>query len=132
MVLHFQVIHSRLLKSKSADLTAWNSHPGALVLSSHFSHSPPDFPFFTPNMGLTTSKFTAVIYATTSTVKESSPLSRLIKSTAQSQRVSKVNKRAQITVPCRCQTPVLLSMRRRCSPTITMKWTQLSDEFCYL
>ena len=89
-VFCFQVIRSRLLKSKAAGHVTWNNQPGALVLSPNFSQDLYNLPFYNIQLGLQTNKFTAVIHATRCTVKESSSLVRLIRSVSQSKHVCKV------------------------------------------
>lgn len=93
----------------------WNTFPGVLVARPQFSMDPKDFPFYNNKLGVTEDKFTAVIHTTTSTVKESSALSRLIKNAAQSKFISKVkiNKLHCIIISTlcvgHCQTvPILL------------------------
>lgn len=68
----------------------WNTFPGVLVARPQFSMDPKDFPFYNNKLGVTEDKFTAVIHTTTSTVKESLALSRLINNAAQSKFISKV------------------------------------------
>lgn len=68
----------------------WNTYPGVLVTRPQFSMDPKEFPFYNNKLEVTDDKFTAVIHTTTSIVKESSALSRLIKNTAQSKFIAKV------------------------------------------
>ena len=86
----FQVIRSRLFPNKAASKPMWNTFPGVLAARPQFSMDPKDFPFYIRKLEVTDDKFTAVIHTTTSTVKESSALSRLIKNAAQSKFISKV------------------------------------------
>ena len=86
----FQVIRTRLFPNKAASKPMWNTFPGVLVARPQFSMDPKDFPFYNNKLEVTDNKFTAVIYTTTSIVKESSALSRLIKNAAQSKFISKV------------------------------------------
>lgn len=85
-----EVIRSRLYPNKAALKPLWNTFPGALVTRPQYSMDPEDFPFFHNKLGIVEEKFTAVIHTTTSVVKESSALSRLIKSVAQSRFISKI------------------------------------------
>lgn len=68
----------------------WNTYPGVLVTRPQFSMDPKEFPFYNNKLEVTDDKFTAVIHTTTSIVKESSALSRLIKNTARSKFIAKV------------------------------------------
>jgi len=70
----------------------WNTFPGVLVSRPQFSMDPRDFPFYNNKLEVIDDKFTAVIHTSTSLVKESSALSRLIKSAAQSKFIAKVKK----------------------------------------
>ena len=56
-----------------------------------YSMDPKDFPFYNMKLGIAESKFTAVIHSTTSVIRESSPLCRLIKNVGQSKFIAKVN-----------------------------------------
>lgn len=51
---------------------------------------PNDFPFFYNKLGIVEEKFTAVIHSTTSVLKDSSALSRLIKNVGQSRFIAKI------------------------------------------
>lgn len=68
----------------------WNTFPGALVSQPQYSMDPKDIPFYNIKLGVVEEKFTAVIYTTTSTVRDSSALVRLIKNVGQSKFISKV------------------------------------------
>ena len=60
------------------------------MASPQYSKDPKDFPFYHINLKMVEDKFTAVIHSTTSVVRESSALFRLIKNVGQSKFVSKV------------------------------------------
>lgn len=85
-----EIIRSRLFPNKAALLPVWNSFPGALVALPHYSRDPKDFPFYHINFETSSEKFTAVIHTTTTVVRDSTTLFRLIKSVGQSSFVSKV------------------------------------------
>ncbi|KAK3730135.1 hypothetical protein QZH41_015853 [Actinostola sp. cb2023] len=86
----YQVIRSRLLKSKAAGHAIWNSHPGAIVTSPFYSRDLQDFPFYHVKQGMKKALFTAVIYATSTGIKESSLLYRLIQQVAESKSAAKI------------------------------------------
>lgn len=85
-----EVIRRRLFPNKAASKPMWNTFPGVLVSRPQFSMDPRDFPFYNNKLEVTDDKFTAVIHTSTSLVKESSALSRLIKSAAQSKFIAKI------------------------------------------
>lgn len=85
-----EVIRTRLFPNKAASKPMWNTYPGVLVTRPQFSMDPKEFPFYNNKLEVTDDKFTAVIHTTTSIVKESSALSRLIKNTAQSKFIAKI------------------------------------------
>lgn len=85
-----EVIRTRLFPNKAASKPMWNTFPGVLVARPQFSMDPKDFPFYNNKLEVTDDKFTAVIHTTTSIVKESSALSRLIKNAAQSKFIAKI------------------------------------------
>ena len=88
----FQVIRLRLFPNKATLKPLWNTFPGALVMRPQYSMDPKDFPFFYSKLGIVEEKFTAVIYSTTSVLKDSSALSRLIKNVGKSKFIAKVIK----------------------------------------
>ena len=87
-----QIIRSRIIKHRSAGAYSWNHFPGRLKTSAKYSRHLPLFPFFQLHLGVdyNQSKFTAVIFAKGSVLKDSSPLCKLIKHIAQSQHVDRV------------------------------------------
>ncbi|EDO33761.1 predicted protein [Nematostella vectensis] len=85
-----EVIRSRIDRSKTASHAFWNNYPGALVTVKHYSQDLHDFPFFHIKLGLSSTRFTAVIHATSSGIKESSLLYKLISSVAGSKFASKI------------------------------------------
>ena len=100
----YQIIRSRLFPNKAALLPVWNSFPGALVALPHYSRDPKDFPFYHINFETSSEKFTAVIHTTTTVVRDSTSLFRLIKSVGQSSFVSKVKLKSW----CQYQIPVCI------------------------
>lgn len=100
----YQIIRSRLFPNKAALLPVWNSFPGALVALPHYSRDPKDFPFYHINFETSSEKFTAVIHTTTTVVRDSTSLFRLIKSVGQSSFVSKV----KLNSWCQYQIPVCI------------------------
>lgn len=100
----YQIIRSRLFPNKAALLPVWNSFPGALVALPHYSRDPKDFPFYHINFETSSEKFTAIIHTTTTVVRDSTSLFRLIKSVGQSSFVSKV----KLNSWCQYQIPVCI------------------------
>lgn len=90
MLTTLEVIRSRLFPNKAAILPAWNSFPGALIASPLYSRDLKDFPFYHINFKTASDKFTAVIHTSTTVVRESTSLFRLIKNVGQSKFISKV------------------------------------------
>ena len=86
----WQVLRTRLFPNKAASKPMWNTFPGVLIARPQFSMDPKDLPFYNNKLEVTDDKFTAVIHTSTSIVKESSALSRLIKNAAQSKFIAKV------------------------------------------
>ena len=85
------MIRSRLFPNKAAIQPVWNTFPGALVTTPRYSKDPKDFPFYHIKLKTEQDQFTAVIHTTTSVVRESSSLFRLIRNVGQSKFVAKVN-----------------------------------------
>ncbi|KAL9962988.1 hypothetical protein ACROYT_G032148 [Oculina patagonica] len=85
-----EMIRSRLFPNKGVSRPMWNTFPGALVTRPQYSMDPKDFPFYNIKLGIEDDKFTAVIHTTTTVVRESSALSRLIKNVGQSKFISKI------------------------------------------
>ncbi|CAH3150733.1 unnamed protein product [Pocillopora meandrina] len=85
-----EVIRMRLFPNKAVLKPLWNTFPGALVMRPQYSMDPKDFPFFYSKLGIVEEKFTAVIYSTTSVLKDSSALSRLIKNVGKSKFIAKI------------------------------------------
>ena len=85
------MIRSRLFPNRAAIQPVWNTFPGALVTTPRYSKDPEDFPFYHIKLKTEQEQFTAVIHTTTSVVRESSSLFRLIRNVGQSKFVAKVN-----------------------------------------
>ena len=87
----FQIIHSRINKHTTNSHFIWNTFPGSLHISQSYSRNLEDYPFYYTITGHhVPSKFTAVIYSTSSYLRETSPLYTLIQNVAKSSFLEKV------------------------------------------
>ena len=70
----------------------WNNVPGALVILPGYSENLPAYPFYWRHLGVEPgTRFTAVIYATTSSVMFNSPLYKLVRSVTKSKYLDRVS-----------------------------------------
>nr|XP_033812679.1 exostosin-like 1 [Geotrypetes seraphini] len=86
-----EIIKDRLYGQRSRQYFLWNTLPGGLLVLPQYSTHPRDFPFYYLNRGLKpSSKFTAVIWLSSSVVSQSQPVLKLIQALSGSQHCAQI------------------------------------------
>ncbi|XP_033123364.1 exostosin-1b-like, partial [Anneissia japonica] len=87
----FEIIKDRINRENARNMMVWNVPPGALAIDQQYSSDLTSYPFF--NVALATplsSKFTAVILATSPVFSSAAPVIKLIKNIIQSANVAHI------------------------------------------
>lgn len=86
-----QIMQARIEKQTTNHHFVWNTFPGSLHVSPSYSGTLRDYPFYYTSLGQEVpSKFTALIYARSAYLRDTSPLYALIQIVAKSPFVEKV------------------------------------------
>ena len=127
LIFFFQIIHSRINKHITNQYFIWDTFPGSLHISPSYSRNIADYPFYYAITGhQVPSKFTALIYATSLYLRDTSPLYILIQNVAKSPFLDKV-KYEEVMYNLSLIETLTLHLHRKClCPRVRLVFTSES------